>query len=106
MFKKKITTEDEEFVTKGYLRQEFEKFAELIVGKIMGEIQGLRMELAGLENRFQKNTDIVVGELKAVRAEMKEFRQAKDVLERNDVVQERKIDALDERVLSLEIARK
>jgi polyhydroxyalkanoate synthesis regulator phasin len=92
MFKKKTTTEDEQLVTKGYLREEFEKFARFILEEIDG--------------RFQKSLDTVVVELKAVRAEMRQFHQTKDVLQRNDVIQERKIEALEERVLALEISNK
>jgi hypothetical protein len=37
---------------------------------------------------------------------MRQFHQTKDVLQRNDVIQERKIEALEERVLALEISNK
>lgn len=99
MIRKKITTGDDEIITKGFLKdflkRELEKFTRVILG-----------EIADLNGRFQKNTDIVVGEIQALRSEIREINQTKDALQRNDIIQERKIDALDERVLKLETARK
>ncbi len=99
MFKKKITTEEDEFVTKGFLKEFLSKELEKLSRAIIGEI-------TDLSGRFQKNTDIVVGEIQALRSEIREINQAKDSLQRNDIIQERKIDKLDERVLKLETARK
>lgn len=86
MNREKITKEDE-FVTKNFLREAFVNF-----GKEM-------------DKQFERNTDIVIREIHTMRKEMREFHQAKDALERSDIIQERKIDELDSRVLKLETAR-
>jgi hypothetical protein len=76
MNREKITTEDDEFVTKGFLRQQLEKLA-----------------------------DLIVKESVATREENREFRQMREQLYSNDVIQERKIDDLDGRILRLETVK-
>lgn len=72
--------DDDEVVTKGYLRKELKKF----------------------EARFQEFAEIVLSEIRAMRAEMKTFSREREQLYSNDVRQELAIDGLGHRVSKLE----
>lgn len=88
--KKLFTNDDNDPVTKGFLRKEFKREFEVFENKI--------------DQKFERVISTILTELQNMRAENRELYQVREQLYQNDIIQERRMDDLDERVLRLEIA--
>ena len=77
--------DDDELVTKSFLREEFDSF---------------------FHNRLEPIFTMLLQQFDLMNEEREEFRQQREELYRSDIRQEKNIDALDQRVLRLETSNK
>lgn len=90
---------EEKFVT----NERFERHMTNIAGefnRVHEAIHQLQQSFANMEKMFQ----VIMREFAGMREDNRRFAQQREQLYRSDIVHERKIDELDERVLKLELA--
>jgi hypothetical protein len=122
LMKEKITKNpnDNELVTKNYLREELEESSSNLLRKIDESNLSIRKELeesnltlhkkidegnAAIHKKFEEVVDVILAELGNMRAENREFYQMREQLYDNSAKQENRLKDHEKRIFKLELVR-